>query len=73
MLYPNIWIAYTALITDKGMCFTADEFLKPCKLNGIKHITCSLCHLSSNGLAVQLSNHHSGNLLDYRRTVFTSS
>ena len=39
------------LVSDNGPQFTAVEFQHFLKGNGVKHIRCSPCHPSSNGLA----------------------
>ena len=39
------------LVTDNSLVFTSSEFTDFVKRNGIRHLTLSPCHLSSNGLA----------------------
>ena len=39
------------IVSDNASCFTSNEFVHFCKMNGIKHITSAPYHPSTNGMA----------------------
>ena len=39
------------IVSDNASCFTSNEFIHFCKMNGIKHITSAPYHPSTNGMA----------------------
>ena len=39
------------IVSDNASCFTSNEFIHFCKMNGIKHITSATYHPSTNGMA----------------------
>ena len=38
------------IVSDNASCFTSNEFIHFCKMNGIKHITSAPYHPSTNGM-----------------------
>ena len=39
------------IVSDNSICFTSNEFIHFCKMNGLKHITSAPYHPSTNGMA----------------------
>ena len=42
---------HDTIVSDNASCFTSNDFIHLCKMNGIKHITSAPYHSSTNGMA----------------------